>query len=196
MDRPPDPVPRDYALLYAFANSLDERRFVEEGAAHQGGDDLATAAGLQDWLRRHGLAGEDRLPDAAAHRRALALRAAVRALLRAAPGDRRSADIAALLNRAAGDFPLAVAMGGDGTIALVPAAGASGLAAVPAELQRAAWTGDLDRLKMCASEDCRWVFFDRSKPGTRRWCASALCGNRQKTKTYRERKRQRRETGA
>jgi hypothetical protein len=33
----------------------------------------------------------------------------------------------------------------------------------------------LDRLKMCASEECRWVFYDRSKPGTGRRCASALC---------------------
>jgi predicted RNA-binding Zn ribbon-like protein len=33
------------------------------------------------------------------------------------------------------------------------------------------------------------VFFDRSKPATRRWCMSTLCGNRMKTRTYRERRR-------
>ena len=42
--------------------------------------------------------------------------------------------------------------------------------------------GTLDRLKMCASDECRRVFFDRSKPATRRWCMSSLCGNRMKTR--------------
>jgi CGNR zinc finger len=31
---------------------------------------------------------------------------------------------------------------------------------------------------MCAAEEYRRVFFDRSKPATRRWCMSTLCGNR------------------
>jgi predicted RNA-binding Zn ribbon-like protein len=64
-----------------------------------------------------------------------------------------------------------------------------GLGAVLTELQCAAVTGRLDRLKMCASEECRWVFYDRSKPGTGRWCASALCGNRQKTRAYQLRRK-------
>ena len=42
---------------------------------------------------------------------------------------------------------------------------------------------------MCDLEECHWVFYDRSKPGARRWCASALCGNRQKTRAYRLRHR-------
>jgi predicted RNA-binding Zn ribbon-like protein len=42
---------------------------------------------------------------------------------------------------------------------------------------------------MCAAEECRRVFFDGSKPATRRWCISTLCGNRAKTRTYRERHR-------
>jgi hypothetical protein len=28
-------------------------------------------------------------------------------------------------------------------------------------------------------------FYDRSKPGNRRWCSSVLCGNREKTRSYR-----------
>lgn len=185
MKRPPNPVPREYALLYAFANSLDERRFVEEGVAHEGGDALATAARFADWLHHHGLAG-----DAAMHGQALALRAALRAFLHAAPQERSDAGLAARLNDAAVSFPLVVGADGAGMIGLKPAPGTSGLAAVLAELQLAACRGDLDRLKMCASEECRWVFYDRSKPGTRRWCASALCGNRQKTRAYRERRKQ------
>jgi predicted RNA-binding Zn ribbon-like protein len=60
---------------------------------------------------------------------------------------------------------------------------------VVAELMAGSITGTLDRLKTCAAEECRRVFFDRSKPATRRWCMSTLCGNRIKTRSYRERHR-------
>ena len=33
------------------------------------------------------------------------------------------------------------------------------------------------RLKRCAGANCGWFFFDRSKPGRRRWCDMATCGN-------------------
>lgn len=36
------------------------------------------------------------------------------------------------------------------------------------------------RIKMCPSHDCRWLFVDRSKSGSRRWCEMATCGNRAK----------------
>ena len=63
----------------------------------------------------------------------------------------------------------------------------AGLAAIDVELHDGAASGALDRLKTCAAEECRRAFFDRSKPGSRRWCVSTLCGNRAKTRTYRER---------
>ncbi|MBV9985104.1 CGNR zinc finger domain-containing protein, partial [Bradyrhizobium sp.] len=65
----------------------------------------------------------------------------------------------------------------------------AGLSVLAAELYDGARNGSLDRLKMCAAEECRRVFFDRSKPATRRWCMSTLCGNRMKTRAYRERQR-------
>jgi predicted RNA-binding Zn ribbon-like protein len=86
-------------------------------------------------------------------------------------------------------FPLIVRISDrvDVALRLVPGRPVNGLGAVLAELHHAAETGRLDRLKMCASEDCRWVYFDHSKPATRRWCSSALCGNRAKTRAYRTR---------
>jgi predicted RNA-binding Zn ribbon-like protein len=65
----------------------------------------------------------------------------------------------------------------------------AGLSAISAELYTGSITGTLDRLKVCAAQECRRVFFDRSKPATRRWCMSTLCGNRIKTRAYRERHR-------
>jgi predicted RNA-binding Zn ribbon-like protein len=39
---------------------------------------------------------------------------------------------------------------------------------------------ELGRLKQCPPEDCRWLFIDRTKNGSRRWCEMATCGNRAK----------------
>jgi predicted RNA-binding Zn ribbon-like protein len=43
------------------------------------------------------------------------------------------------------------------------------------------------RLRLCADERCSLVFYDESRPGQRRWCATARCGNRANTKAYRAR---------
>jgi predicted RNA-binding Zn ribbon-like protein len=98
-----------------------------------------------------------------------------------------SPECAESLNRVAQFYPLAVKVVQKGKLKLLPAAGISGLARVLAELFALADRGHLDRLKMCSSDQCHWVFFDRSKPGTRRWCSSLLCGNRQKIRDYRNR---------
>ena len=39
---------------------------------------------------------------------------------------------------------------------------------------------ELSRLKQCPPDDCRWLFIDRTKNGSRRWCDMATCGNRAK----------------
>ncbi|OJW26246.1 MAG: hypothetical protein BGO51_09140 [Rhodospirillales bacterium 69-11] len=40
------------------------------------------------------------------------------------------------------------------------------------------------RIRRCANEKCRWLFLDRSKAGTRRWCDMAACGNRAKAQRH------------
>jgi predicted RNA-binding Zn ribbon-like protein len=49
---------------------------------------------------------------------------------------------------------------------------------------------DPRRLRECAAHDCSRLFLDRSRPGMRRWCDSAACGNREKTAAYRRRRKQ------
>jgi predicted RNA-binding Zn ribbon-like protein len=39
---------------------------------------------------------------------------------------------------------------------------------------------DLARIQACANPECRVLFVDRSRPGTRRWCSMETCGNRAK----------------
>jgi predicted RNA-binding Zn ribbon-like protein len=47
-------------------------------------------------------------------------------------------------------------------------------------------TGDFERLKRCPGHDCGWLFYDRSKNNSRRWCDMAVCGNREKVKRHRD----------
>jgi predicted RNA-binding Zn ribbon-like protein len=47
---------------------------------------------------------------------------------------------------------------------------------------------DPSRLRVCASETCRWVFVDRSPGGRRRWCEMRTCGNRAKVARHRARR--------
>jgi predicted RNA-binding Zn ribbon-like protein len=47
----------------------------------------------------------------------------------------------------------------------------------------------LGRVKVCAGEGCGWVFLDESRNGSRRWCDSRDCGNRERVRRYLARKR-------
>jgi predicted RNA-binding Zn ribbon-like protein len=181
-------VPAELALLYEFLNSADLRSYIEKGVRHVHSDELGSPAQLEAWLRERGLLKKGKTVDARDHRRALELRSAMRAFLQPPPDSRGGAlESAKSLNRVFELYPLVVKIMPAGTFALQPAAKANGLARVVAELFTLAESGRLDRLKMCNSNQCQWVFFDRSKPGNRRWCSSTLCGNRQKTREYRKR---------
>lgn len=48
-------------------------------------------------------------------------------------------------------------------------------------------TGIWQRLKACANEDCRWIFYDHSKNRSGNWCVMEICGSRAKMRTYRQR---------
>lgn len=92
---------------------------------------------------------------------------------------------------------------------LAPLLGATRLDATPDGLMPA-WGGDPDalervlwpvaraafallcgaeagRLRACAGADCRRLFLDRSKNGSRRWCAMSGCGNLAKARRHRAR---------
>ena len=43
----------------------------------------------------------------------------------------------------------------------------------------------LGRLKICANDDCCWVFVDRTKGNVRRWCDDKTCGNRHRVRRSR-----------
>jgi predicted RNA-binding Zn ribbon-like protein len=185
-------VPDELAHLYDFANSLDVRRFTHHGVQHVQDDELTGPRELAEWMSQRGLSTKDTKITTAMFDSALQLRTSIRAYLECDPAERRKdTEAVRSLNKAMKLFPLVAEARGDRSMTL----GASrrdamaGLSVVVAELYDGSIKGTLDRLKMCAAEECRRVFFDRSKPATRRWCMSTLCGNRIKTRTYRERHR-------
>jgi len=47
----------------------------------------------------------------------------------------------------------------------------------------------LAKVRECAGDPCGWLFLDRSKNATRRWCDMADCGNRAKARRYRSRQK-------
>lgn len=49
---------------------------------------------------------------------------------------------------------------------------------------------DSRRLRICANDECRWVFNDHSPAGRRKWCDMSSCGNRAKAARHRERQKQ------
>ena len=42
----------------------------------------------------------------------------------------------------------------------------------------------MNLLRQCRSEECRWLFLDTSKNHTRRWCNMKICGNRMKARRF------------
>ncbi len=47
------------------------------------------------------------------------------------------------------------------------------------------------RIRECGAPDCALLFVDASRPGRRRWCSTQACGNRTRTKAYRQRRKER-----
>jgi predicted RNA-binding Zn ribbon-like protein len=45
-------------------------------------------------------------------------------------------------------------------------------------------SADLSLVRECADETCRWLFLDRSRNRSRRWCDMTVCGNRAKARRH------------
>jgi predicted RNA-binding Zn ribbon-like protein len=183
------PAPGALRLVQEFLNSVD----LEDG-----GDAFARPDGLAAWLAAHGLEAGPPAPGEAERRRAVALREALRAVVAAHGDGPADSGAAATLNRLAGASPLVVAFDAHGTPALRPAApGIDGaLGVVLAAVSAAEADGTWPRLKTCARDPCRWVFYDRSRNRSSRWCAMSVCGTREKMAAYRERERRSRPPSA
>ncbi len=128
---------------------------------------------------------------AADQRRVVELREALRALLLANNGVPLEPDAVEVLNRFAERAPLAARFDAGGTIGVTGRSGGldGALGQLLAVMVQSVADGTWTRLKACREDECQWAFYDRSRNRSAQWCVMAVCGNRNKARAYRERRR-------
>ncbi len=174
-------APGDLELVREFLNTHD----VEEGL-----DEIASPDQLGAWLAGRGLAPGNGL-SAADVERAVSMRESLRALTLANNGDPLDPQAIPNLNSIASGASLRVRFDAQGDTALEPVGEGSeaALGRMLAIVFGAMEDGTWGRLKACREDTCQWAFYDRSKNRSATWCSMAVCGNRAKARTYRERHR-------
>nr|WP_249797977.1 ABATE domain-containing protein [Bradyrhizobium sp. 199] len=170
-------------LALDFANTISWR-----GTDHEV-DHLRDADGILAWAKHAGLVGVDfSLPT---RQRALlvdqgrSLRTAIDEVgaAIAAGAEPAAQGLAVIHDLAARTFMAASLTGAPARIAFTHADQIIGpLAWAAVDLLRG---DELGRLKRCPQHDCHWLFIDRTKNRSRRWCEMATCGNRAKTRSRR-----------
>ena len=174
-------APGRLELVREFVNTLD----IEEGS-----DELADPTDAAEWLRAHEL--EDcRKLSAGELERLLSIREALRELLLANnTGDPPPAGALAALNEGAEGVALGLRFEAEGATLQ---SGGEGIDAALAELlaviHAAMRDGTWERLKACPTEECLWAFYDRSRNRSATWCQMGQCGNRNKARAFRARRR-------
>ena len=172
------PAPEPLRLVQAFVNTVDFENGVEE---------LTDPAALEGALAGLGLLDGGSPLGPADLEQALRVREALRALLLGNNGVEVERSTLETLEEATRRGRLAVRFGDDGRTALLPDAGGldGALGRIVGVVHTATADGTWPRLKACPRHICRWVFYDRSKNRSSRWCAMSVCGNRVKTTRYR-----------
>jgi predicted RNA-binding Zn ribbon-like protein len=165
-------IPAGLELVRSFVNTRD----VEAGEDS-----------LRPWLESWGVKTSP-----AAVARAAEVREALRALLLENTGE--AADTASaeeVVDAAARRTRLAVRFVGGGAVVTSSGRGVDRvLGDLLGHVATAMSDGSWQRLKACANPDCRWVFWDRARNRSRRWCSMAACGTLMKTRAFRRRRAQ------
>jgi len=179
---PAKTAPQPLYLVQRFVNSID---------FESGEDELSSPEALRDWFVERGLMDSGSVIGRADLRRAVDVREGLRAVLRhnnGLPLDRARVQ---RLDQAVRRAGVRVRFEGGRDPELVPDAdGADGaiarlMAIVAAAVEHGRW----ERLKACPREECEWAFYDKSKNRSGRWCTMESCGNIEKAKSFRERRR-------
>jgi predicted RNA-binding Zn ribbon-like protein len=175
-----DPAPGRLALVQRFANTVAPEWRQEM---------LSSPARLRAMLRELGLVTAGTPVSHGDLRRALELREALRALALANNGSPASPEAErTVADAAAGALGIRFEGGRPRVVGTAPGV-AGALATLAGIVAEAAAEGTWRRLKACPGEACGWLFYDRTRNGSGRWCDMAVCGNRTKTRAYRARRR-------
>jgi predicted RNA-binding Zn ribbon-like protein len=188
------------ALCLDFANTLEWRR-----TAHPE-DALASYADLVRWGVRAGALGSEEV-GATLQEHAERAPAAARAVLARAIAWREALHRA--LSAVAADGAASDRLLDDVLRPVIPLLTATRFTVhartvhrrwrgVPDDLEHVLWPiawsvhdlllgEDLPRVRECGNADCHWLFVDRSRNRSRRWCGMTICGNVEKARRFRRR---------
>lgn len=148
-----------------FADVAEIARFADAASLHR----AAELGGRELWVASC----------VEAEARVLAVRETTDALFRdaASDGELKPRLLAAFLRAVADAMALSSLqreMSGASSLRFEAALGFSALSLLPPETHR--------RIRICPN--CAWLFFDRSRNGSRTWCDMAVCGNRAKARRH------------
>jgi len=175
---------------FDFLNTIElENGFLE--------DHFTSFADASDWLLEHGIVHPERLADdrpteGEALERIRSVRAALREISDALAHDRTADPVAlAEVNRALqARERIELVQSDDGLSVGHSHVGDpvdDGLARLAAPLVDEIRAGHADRVRICDNDTCRWMFYDESRAGRRRWCDMSSCGNKAKAARHRAR---------
>jgi predicted RNA-binding Zn ribbon-like protein len=196
----------DFIPPYHYVSVDTALEFLDTIETEKGGkvDRFTSTAEAIDWLRGHGLLHEPIQAEVDALRkpgpeseRALArirrVREALREIITASVEGRPAAERAIdLVNRVMLERQRFILVCGPGGALDHRHEGdeiEDVLARLAERIARQVISPDADRLRICASDTCDWVFYDSSRTGRRRWCDMNTCGNRAKAARHRARSR-------
>ena len=179
---PAKTAPQPLYLVQRFVNSVD----LESGE-----DELGTPDALRDWFAERGLMEKGDGVTAADLRRAVEVREGLRAVLLRNNGLPLDEERVERLDRAVGRASVRVRFEPGRDPELVAAcSGVDGaIARLMAMVAAAVESGRWERLKACPREECEWAFYDTSKNSSGRWCSMESCGNIEKARAFRARRR-------
>ena len=179
---PAKTAPQPLYLVQRFVNSID----LESGE-----DELSSPEALRDWFVERGLMDGSEAVSPADYRRVLDVREGLRAVLLHNNGHPLESERVERLDRAVSRAAMRVRFEGGRDPELVPDAGGvdGAVARLMAIVAAAAEQGRWERLKACRRDECEWAFYDKSKNRSGRWCTMESCGNVEKAKAFRERRR-------
>jgi predicted RNA-binding Zn ribbon-like protein len=173
------PAPMPLLLVQAFVNTVDTER---------GQDLLDDATTARTWLTDAGMLDPNAALTPADLKQATAVREGIRELLARTDPPLSLAPLRGLAASRSAQLTI-----GDGGQVGLEAPGAAeitdGLFRLLLIIHRAQEDGTWSRLRVCANDECRWAFYDRSRNQHGSWCDMATCGNRLKNRELRARKR-------
>ena len=175
------PAPGELRLVQELVNTADLR---------SGSEELTDPRALAAWLvARRLLDAETQLTERDLEL-AIEVREGLRALAAANNGAALEAGVVERLNRAFGEARLRLVFqaGGRGALVAASRSFADALGHLGAVVVAAQQRGDWRRLKACAQQACRGVFFDSSTNLAGRWCAMRRCGAQASSRAYRDRR--------